>query len=155
MFRHSTPHQCSLVHIYTCSCITLIHANLLSPSARGTRQHNQHMQTCVERHRARVLKRPQGKWALHYSDRHLLRSTRVLNNTEVKGHYCTICRHACFGVPRLISAAWYLISAAWYSDIYIYTRMSLLEFLQKHLTECSMESAQSAHLTECSLYIYI
>ena len=65
MFRRSTPHQCSLVHIYTCSCITPIHVNLLSPSARGTRQHNQHMRTCVERHRARVLKRPQGKWALH------------------------------------------------------------------------------------------
>ena len=90
MFRHSTPHQCSLVHIYTRSCITLIHVNLLLPSARGTRQHNQHMRTCVERHRARVLKRPQGKWALHYSYRHLLRSTRVLNNTEVKGHYSTI-----------------------------------------------------------------
>ena len=103
MFRRSTPHQCSLVHIYTCSCITTIHVNLLSPSARGTRQHNQHMRTCVERHRARVLKRPQGKWALHYSYRHLLRSTRVLNNTEVKGHYSTICRHACFGVPRLIN----------------------------------------------------
>ena len=25
------------------------------------------MWTCAERHRARVLKRPQGKWALHYS----------------------------------------------------------------------------------------
>ena len=37
--------------------------------------------------------------------RHLLRSARVLNNTEVKGHYSTICRHACFGVLRLISAA--------------------------------------------------
>ena len=46
MFRRSTPHQCSLVHIYTCSCITLINVNLLSPSARGTRQHNQHMRTC-------------------------------------------------------------------------------------------------------------
>ena len=65
MFRRSTPHQCSLVHIYTCSCITLIHVNLLSPSARGTRQHNQHMQTCVERHRARVLKRPQGKLSIY------------------------------------------------------------------------------------------
>ena len=89
MFRRSTPHQCRLVHIYTCSCTTLIHVNLLSPSACGTRQHNQHMRTCVERHRARVLKRPQGKWALHYSYRHLLRSTRALNNTEVKGHYST------------------------------------------------------------------
>ena len=39
----------------------------ISPSARGTTQHNQHMWTCAERHRARVLKRPQGKWALHYS----------------------------------------------------------------------------------------
>ena len=120
MFRRSTPHQCSLVHIYTCSCITLIHANLLSPSAHGTRQHNQHMQTCVERHRARVLKRPQGKWALHYSDRHLLRSTRVLNNTEVKGHYGTICRHACFGIPRLISAAWY--TSTHVAALHLYTR---------------------------------
>ena len=41
---------------------------LLSPSVRGTTQHNRHMWTCAERHRARVLKRPQGKWALHYSD---------------------------------------------------------------------------------------
>ena len=22
-------------------------------------------------------------------------------------YICTICRHACFGIPRLISAAWY------------------------------------------------
>ena len=39
--------------------------------------------------------------------RHLLRSTKVLNNTEVKGYYRTICRHACFGVLRLISTAGY------------------------------------------------
>ena len=40
---------------YTSSCITLIHVNLLSPSARGTRQHNQHMRTCAERHRATYI----------------------------------------------------------------------------------------------------
>ena len=67
MFRRSTPHQCSLVHIHICGCIVFIHVNLLSPSTRGTTQHNQHMWTCAERHRARELKRPQGKWALHYS----------------------------------------------------------------------------------------
>ena len=66
MFRRFMPHQCSLVHIRICDCILFIHVNLLSPSARGTAQHNQHMWTCAERHRARVLKRPQGKWALHY-----------------------------------------------------------------------------------------
>jgi hypothetical protein len=31
----------------------------------------------------------------------------VLYNTEVKERNSTICRHACFGVLRLISAAWY------------------------------------------------
>ena len=65
MFRRSTPHQCSLVHIHTCGCIAFIHVLLLSPSARGTTQHNQHMWTCAERHRARVLKRPQGKCAIY------------------------------------------------------------------------------------------
>ena len=31
--------------------------------------------------------------------------------------YITICRHACFGVPRLISAAWYTSThAAWYTS---------------------------------------
>ena len=120
MFRRSTPHQCSLVHIHICGRIVFIHVNLLSPSARGTTQHNQHMWTCAERHRARVLKRPQGKWALHYSFfRHLLRSARVLNNTEVKGHYSTICRHACFGVLRLISAAWY--TSTYVAALYLYT----------------------------------
>ena len=50
--------------------------------------------------------------------RHQLRSARVLNNTKVKGHYSTICRHACFGVLRLISAAWYTSTyvAALYLD---------------------------------------
>ena len=51
-----------------CGCIVFIHVYLLSPSARFTTQHNQHMWTCAERHRARVLKRPQGMLALHYSD---------------------------------------------------------------------------------------
>ena len=44
-----------------------MHVSARVPSARGTTQHNQHMWTCAERHRASVLKRPQGKWALHYS----------------------------------------------------------------------------------------
>ena len=34
-------------------------------------------------------------------------STIVLNNIAVKERNSTICRHACFGVLRLISAAWY------------------------------------------------
>ena len=50
---------------------------------------------------------------------HLLRSTRVLNNTEVKGHYSTICRHACFGVRRLISAAWY--TSTYVAALHLYT----------------------------------
>ena len=68
MFRCSTPLQCSLVHIHICGCIVFIHMYLLSPSAHGTTQHNQHMWTCAEHHRARVLQQPRGKWALHYSD---------------------------------------------------------------------------------------
>ena len=51
--------------------------------------------------------------------RHLLRSARVLNNTEVMGHYSTICRHACFGVLRLISAAWY--TSTYVAALYLYT----------------------------------
>ena len=57
----ATPHQCSLVHIHMCGWVVFVHVSLLSPSTRGTTQHNQHMWTCAERHRARVLKRPQGK----------------------------------------------------------------------------------------------
>ena len=116
-----------LVHIYTCSCITLIHVNLLSPSVRGTRQHNQHMRTCAERHRARVLKRPQGKWALHYSYRHLLRSTRLLNNTEVKGHYV-------------------------YIDIYIYTRLRNTEDFIEFLSEIDGDVQGFCSLDVCNLY---
>ena len=39
----------------------------------------------------------------------------MLNNTEVKERNSTICRHACFDVLRLVSAAWYI-----YIYIYIY-----------------------------------
>ena len=68
----STPHQCSLVHIHLCGCIAIYTRELaLSKrtryNTRGTTQHNQHMWTCAKRHRARMLKRLQGKWALHYS----------------------------------------------------------------------------------------
>ena len=49
------------VNIHICGCIAFIHVNLLSLSARGTTQHNQHMWTCAVRHRAGLLKRPQGK----------------------------------------------------------------------------------------------
>ena len=51
--------------------------------------------------------------------RHLLRFARVLNNTEVKGHYSTICRHACFGLLHLISAAWYTSTCV--AALYLYT----------------------------------
>ena len=119
MFWRSTPHQCSLVHVHIYGCIVFIHVNLLSLSARGTTQHNQHIRTCAEGHRARVLKRPQGKRAFIIAFRHLLRSVRVLKNTEVKGHYSTICRHAYFGVLRLISAAWYTYT--YVAALYLYT----------------------------------
>ena len=65
MSQRSTPHQCSFVHVHTSGCIVFIHMNLLSASARGTTQHNRHMWTCAEHRRARVLKQPEGKWALH------------------------------------------------------------------------------------------
>ena len=58
------------------------------------------------------------KW-LFIAFKHLIRSARVLNNTEVKGHYGTICRHACFGVLRLISAAWY--TPTYVAALYLYT----------------------------------
>ena len=51
--------------------------------------------------------------------RHLLRFARVLNNTEVKGHYSTICRHACLGILRLINAAWY--TSKYVAALYLYT----------------------------------
>ena len=46
-------------------------------------------------------------FALSLVDTHEL--CRVLNNTEVKERNSTICRHACFGVLRLVSAAWYML----------------------------------------------
>ena len=33
--------------------------------------------------------------------------------------YSTICRHACFGVPRLISAAWY--TSTYVAALHLYT----------------------------------
>ena len=118
MFRRPTPHQCSLVHIDLCGYVVFY---TCSHQAHAV-QHNQHMWTCAERHRARVLKRPQGKWAFalwRLDNFSALIFARVLNNTEVKGHYSTICRHACFGVLRLISAAWY--TSTYVAALYLYT----------------------------------
>ena len=90
MFRHSMPQQCSLVHIHICGCILFIdyfyiyifiHVNLLSPSARGTTQHNPHMWTCAEQsvtvpECSNDLK---GSGLCIIAFRHLLRSGRVLS----------------------------------------------------------------------------
>ena len=102
------------LHLYTCSCSHQAHAV----------QHNTtntcgHAQSVIGPECSNDLK---GSGLCIIAFRHLLRSARVLNNTEVKGHYSTICRHACFGVLRLISAAWYTSTyvAALHLYIYIY-----------------------------------
>ena len=81
--------------------------------------------------------------------RHLLRSASVLNNTEVKGHYSTICRHACFGVLRLISAAWY--TSTYVAALYLYTRTcSHQAHAVQHNTTNTCGHAQSVIGPECS-----
>ena len=48
---------------HICGCIVFINVNLLSPSARGTTQHNQHTWTCAEHHRAVSFRiTPATKW---------------------------------------------------------------------------------------------
>ena len=69
---HVSAFHASSVQLGTCWNVmitVLIHMNLLSPDACGTAQWHQRLQTCAECHGARVLKRPQGKWALHISCR--------------------------------------------------------------------------------------
>ena len=72
-------------------------------------------------HRARVLK-TYGSNDLKGSGLCIMPPTPLckrLNNTEVKGHYSTICRHACFSFLRLISAAWY--TSTYMAALYLYT----------------------------------
>ena len=73
----------------------------------------------------------------------------MLNNTEVKGHHSTICRHACFGILQLISAAWYTSThvSAWYLYTWICSHQA---HAVQHNTTDTRGHAQSVIGPECS-----
>ena len=129
------------LHLYTCSCSHQAHAV----------QHNTtntcgHAQSVIGPECSNDLK---GSGLCIIAFRHLLRSARVLNNTEVKGHYSTICRHACFGVLRLISAAWY--TSTYVAALHLYTcSCSHQAHAVQHNTTNTCGHAQSVIGPECS-----
>ncbi len=84
--------------------------NVLSPGACGATRWHQRIQTCAERHggQSTLTTTNELSFAVSQMDTHYLCTQRVLYKTKVKERYSTICRHACFGVQRLMSVAWYM-----------------------------------------------